>query len=203
MRRAHSPGRLAAVILTLGLNACAGLPPAPPTGVDAEQLWEARRAQLDTLRRWSLVGRIAVNGGNESWSSHVRWVQRDDDYEIDFSTFLGQRVAQVTGRAGDVTLTLPGRDSVSAASAAQLLTKVFGWQMPVESLRYWVLGLPVPGEAREWSIDGLGRLQELQQDGWHVSYTEYGKGGQGLPRRFVVTHPQWRIRVVVDEWHTG
>lgn len=190
-------------IVALGLSACAGLPPAPPPGVDSAQLWEARRAELDTLRHWSLVGRIAVNGDGESWNSHVRWIQRGDDYEIDFSTFLGQRVAQVTGRSGDVTLSLPGRDPVTAASAAQLLTQVFGWQMPVESLRYWVLGLPVPGEARDWSIDAMGRLQELQQDGWHVSYAEYDRGGPGLPRRFVVTHPQWRIRVVVDEWRTG
>ena len=202
-RRVHSRGRLATAILALGLTACVGLPPVPPPGVDTEQLWEARRAQLDTLRRWSLVGRVAVNGDGESWSSHVRWVQHDDDYEIDFSTFLGQRVAQVTGRAGDVTLSLPGREPVTAASAAQLLTKVFGWQMPVESLRYWVVGLPVPGEARERSIDGMGRLQELRQDGWHVSYAEYGEGGQGLPRRFVVTDSQWQIRVVVDEWNTG
>jgi len=194
---------MATAIFALGLTACAGLPPAPLPGVDTEQLWEARRAQLDTLRRWSLVGRVAVKGDGESWSSHVRWVQRDDDYEIDFSTFLGQRVAQVTGRAGDVTLSLPGRDPVTAASAAQLLTKVFGWRMPVESLRYWVVGLPVPGETRERSIDGMGRLQELRQDGWHVSYAEYGEGGPGLPRRFVVTDSQWRIRVVVDEWNTG
>jgi outer membrane lipoprotein LolB len=87
------------------------------------------------------------------------------------------------------------------------LAEVLGWHLPVEYLRYWVIGIPAPGRAVIKSVDARGRLVELEQDGWRVTYPEYlgadNVAGEALPRRLVVSDPRLRIRVVVDEWQFG
>jgi outer membrane lipoprotein LolB len=199
------------MMLAALLYGCAAAPSRPTPSAETERLWQTRQARLAALQSWTLSARIAVSNAAESWSSHVRWEQRDDHYEIDFSTFLGQRVAQLRGGSNEVVLVLPDRDPVAAPSASALLADVLGWHMPVESLRYWVIGLPVPGHVLESSLDASGRLAELEQDGWHVSYSAYVSdylgadilAGHALPRRVVVSNPRLRIRVVVDEWRLG
>ena len=45
-----------------------------------------------------------------------------------------------------------------------------GFDPPLDSLRYWVLGVPEPGHPAQESLDALQRLASLEQDGWQIQY---------------------------------
>ena len=56
---------------------------------------------------------------------------------------------------------------------AELRTRL-GFDVPLASLRYWILGVPRPDAPAEESLDpAQQRLESLTQDGWHVAYGAY------------------------------
>lgn len=198
---------LAAVFLLL--EACATVPsPSVPPGVPAELLWQQRAEQLQALDDWSFNGRAAVSGeGIESRSVRVHWLMSGGRYEVAFLSVLGQRLAELAGDAAGASLRLSGEEPRHAPTPEALMESALGWTAPVRSLRYWVRGLPAPDAAGPLELDPAGRLIRLEQDGWQVAFERYAAtGGLELPRRLILTHPQLRIRLLVDEWslaHAG
>ena len=78
---------------------------------------------------------------------------------------------------------------------------MLGFDPPLQSLRYWVLGVNDPAMGAERSLDGEHRLVRLQQDGWQVAYDEYmAVQRRWLPRRLTLTHQQLRLRLVINVW---
>jgi hypothetical protein len=79
-----------------------------------------------------------------------------------------------------------------------------GFEPPLASLRFWILGASDPASDAQESLDGQQRLARLQQGGWQVDYADYVLvQQQWLPRRLTVTRGSLRLRVVVDGWHRG
>jgi len=78
---------------------------------------------------------------------------------------------------------------------------MFGWSIPVHSMRYWMLGLPDPRAEFSEQVDALGNALELTQRGWVVEFDRYRKvGAVHLPGRIVMRGGEIRIRVAVDDW---
>jgi outer membrane lipoprotein LolB len=97
----------------------------------------------------------------------------------------------------------------SDAARAELAMRL-GFDPPLKSLRYWLLGAPDPTLPAEETVDEQQqRLQSLEQDGWQVDYSAYmptdltpvgSAGGLGLPAKMTVQRPGVRVRLVVDGW---
>jgi len=203
--RSRSTARLAALLVpSVVLVSCASLPGAPPApGIDPELVWSTQRQRLQEVRAWDLSGRISVTGPDGSWSARIQWTQREDAYDIYFMTPLGQRMALLEGGHDGVTLRFPDREPVQAATAEELLQTSFGWSAPVAALRYWILGTPEPRQSAATRLDGRGRLQQLEQDGWRIEYPQYAAVSAAvgeLPRKLNLDGPPLRIRLVVDSW---
>jgi outer membrane lipoprotein LolB len=196
---------LAALLAALLAAACTVAPPREPPGVDPAALWPQRAQQLEALVDWTFSGRAALSGSEvPSRTVRIRWEQANSGFDIAFQSLLGQRVAELAGDPSGVVLRLPGEAPVTADSSRELLTAAIGWSAPVESLRYWVLGLPDPAARDDHELDPWGRLLRLQQDGWLVEYGQYVVvGAIELPRRVTLTHPEVRIRLVIDQWDLG
>jgi len=78
---------------------------------------------------------------------------------------------------------------------------MYGWTIPVTSLRFWALGIPDPASAAETEFGDQGRLLSLQQRGWRVDFTQYREGGgQMLPRRLSAVNEDVKVRLVIDNW---
>ena len=191
------------VLLALLLGACSVTPTRELPDIAADELWSDRQQRLLALDTWGFRGRAAVSGSDvSSRTMRIHWAQGDETFDLAFMTLLGQRVAELNGEPGEVVLRMPGEEPVVAADSHELLTRVLGWSAPVESLRYWVLGLPHPlvnDEAGE--IDAWGRMTQLQQGDWRVEFDRYIEiGVLDLPRRLTVVHPELRIRLIIDHW---
>ncbi|MCC6207197.1 MAG: outer membrane lipoprotein LolB [Gammaproteobacteria bacterium] len=206
-RRLVALRTLAAILLSLLVVSCASVPGGTSLSrADAETAWFARKEMLQAVRTWDISGRISVSGPDGSWNARIHWSQRGDVYDIDFMSLFGQRVAQLEGGDGGVVLRLPDQNPQQAATAGELLAESFGWSAPVDSLRYWILGIPQPRYQAVTRLDDLGRLSRLEQQGWNVEYPQYtavGGDPRDLPRKLMLEGEPLRIRLVIDSWNLG
>jgi outer membrane lipoprotein LolB len=51
------------------------------------------------------------------------------------------------------------------------------------------------------SLDAQGRIRDLRQDGWDVSYERYvSEGSYELPGKMTLENRQLRVRLVISDW---
>lgn len=194
--------RAAPIIAALLLAGCAAAPERPLPEVPPEEALELRVQRLEAIRNWTCIGRVGATNGSDSLSASMRWVQNRDGYRIRLSGPLGQGLVDVNGSAAGVALRTSDRETFFASSPEALLDEQFGWRLPVSGLRYWILGLPVPGaEVSSRELDVYGRFRRLEQSGWRIDYLDYVQvGGVDLPSRLELRHPHLSARIAVRRW---
>ncbi len=192
--------RLAPLFLLLLLSACSSPPPRPQPETAPGENWQLRQQQLAKLDHWQLSGRLAVQNGHEAWHMSLNWQQRLDRYSIHITAPLGQGSMKLHGDATEVMLITDDGETVNARDPEQLLFQQLGWKLPVSALRYWVLGLPAPGEHQS-TLDEYGRLDRLTQAGWEIDLIDYQANlGVELPRKVFLNNHQAGVKLVISRW---
>ena len=188
----------------LWLAACAPMAVKPDVAavpVAAEQAaWDARRTALQKLTVFSLQGRLAESG-IISFGGSLSWRQDGENLEVRFYGPLGVGAVNLRGTLG--ALQVQTKDgSYLTNSPEDLMQQKLGWSLPVEGLRWWVLGLPSPEtEAKSLQLDAAGRVQSMEQDGWQLEYTDYQPvNGLDLPHKFSLNNPARGFHLVIDLW---
>ena len=189
--------RLGAAALAV-LAGCRTLPPAPPPGAS----WETRRPQLQSLEHFQLHGRVAVAAGGEGFNASLLWTQDGTRSEVTLGGPLGVGGAQLTATGDELTVVTSRGEHIESAAAHAELAARLGFDPPLASLRYWVLGVPDPTQPATESLDpAQQRLSGLTQGGWHVEYQSYESAGDGaLPARLTLQRDAVRVRLLVDGW---
>ncbi len=191
-------GKALAVPLVALLAACAG-----PGGVQLPELgdWEARRAILESVDEWEFAGRIGVRAGDEGFNGQLWWRQDGVVYRARISGPMGAGTVFLNGDHQELTLT-DGDGTVTELQDAEAdIRRLYGWTIPVTSLRFWALGIPDPAIPADTAFADDGRLASLQQANWRVDFTQYAAGGgQLLPRRLSAVNDDVRVRLVIDNW---
>jgi outer membrane lipoprotein LolB len=186
---------LAAVLLAAGC--------ATERGVALPEMpgWQARQSVLAGLTDWSFTGRIGVSAGEEGFNGRLRWRQHQDEFDATLSGPLGAGAVQIEGNAGSVTI-VDGDGAITRLDDPELDLKYrYGWTIPVNSLRYWALGVPDPSRPAQMNFGEDGTLSRIAQGGWIVDITQYREGGgQLMPRRIRAENPDSRVRLVIDDW---
>ena len=182
-------------------------PPSPEQGVaDPGAAWETRAGELSRLRSWSLLGTLAMRTADGKASRvTMRWHQAPDSYRVRFTGPLGVGLFEVEGSATGVVARYPDGRRARAASPEALLEQEVGWSVPLQGLRYWMVGAPVPDDApARTELDDHGRLARLEQAGWTVVYERYGAPeGLSLPERIRFSNASVDATVVVRRWKAG
>jgi outer membrane lipoprotein LolB len=116
---------------------------------------------------------------------------------------LGAGAVQITSNGDSLSILNSHGDHLDSDAARADLEARLGFDPPLGSLRYWILGVPDPATPAKEVVDPQQqRLQSLQQDGWQVDYSGYMPNGAGwLPARLTVQRQGVRVRVVVDGWN--
>jgi outer membrane lipoprotein LolB len=178
---------------------CASLPhphaSAPPAS------WEQRLPALQAIAGFELNGRVAASDGHQGFSAGLRWQQRGDAATIDLTAPLGFGAAHIEQTPQLLSITTSKGATLTQDAASHELAATLGFEPPLSSLRYWVLGASDPNIPAQESVDEQQRLTHLEQDGWQVELADYAQSGQQwLPRRVTVTRQSLRLRLVVDTW---
>ena len=184
------------------LAACSSMSARKVATPDLERKWLTHQQDLGQFHSWIISGRLGIQAEDKGWHVSFRWEQGDTQlYHITLSGPLGQESAELQGTTQGVTLLLADGRSVSALDPDELLLNHLGWRLPVKGLYYWVRGLPVPDTAETHGLDGQGRLQWLEQSGWHISFRRYDDiSGKDFPTKIFLDSPQVKVRLVIDEW---
>lgn len=180
------------------LAGCAGAP--TRTSVPVPQ-------DLAELDRWQARGRLGVSGPVSGGSGSFDWQQRGDrtDLQIRGPVGVGSVRLQLQGEAADPSIRLETSDGqkLESDSAWNELEARLGAPVPAGSLRYWMLGLPAPGEHR-WITQNEDGAATLEQNGWRIDFQRYStEPGARVPVRMQATNGGARVRIVVDRWQLG
>lgn len=191
--------KLAFLAMLALLAGCA----ATPESVELPDIssWEDRTTVLGSVENWQFKGRIAVKAGDDGFNGKFNWDQRGDDFSASVSGPLGMGTVRIEGDGREVTLTdKDGVETVLQDAEVELRWR-YGWTIPVDSLRYWALGIPDPDLPATTEFNDEGYLSRLEQGGWSVEISRYSEGGgQQMPRTLTATNPDTRVRMVIDRW---
>ncbi|GGY79862.1 outer-membrane lipoprotein LolB [Cellvibrio zantedeschiae] len=191
------------LFISLLLSGCAHkLPKAPLISED----WPKHQAQVEALGKWQATGKLGVKVPNDGGSMTLRWQQQPNDFAIDFTGPFGQNILGIAGKAGEVTLSEPGKAPITAKTAEELIRRNTGWTIPVAQLTFWVRGLPAPtAKITHFAPNAQGLIGELEQLGWKVTYGEYlsvnaGTETLAMPGRITAEFKDMRLTLVIREW---
>lgn len=197
--------RIATVILTFALAACASAPMHTGPAVSEAEAEAAQRDREAALRQdasWSITGRIAVSNGRDGGSGRLDWRQAGDRFEVALSAPVTRQSWRLSGDATQARLEgLEGGPRVGA-DAGELLRGATGWDIPVVALADWVRGAraDTPGPA-SIHYDATGRPARIEQGGWTIDYTWPATQAAPLrPSRIEARRGEARVRLVVDTW---
>ena len=163
--------------------------------------WRARLSVLGGLDRWSFSGRIGVSAGTEGFNGRLRWRQEVDEFQASVSGPLGAGAISIAGDADAVVIDEGDGNVIRMTDPEFELRMRYGWTIPVESLRYWALGIPDPAQPANLDFGENGTLMNIVQAGWTVAIPQYREGGgQLMPRRITAENGDSRVRLVIDNW---
>ncbi len=132
------------------------------------------------------------------------WQQTGQDrYRLLLTNPLGSTELSLTAQPGSVQLIDNKGQTYTATDAEEMIGRLTGMPIPLNSLRQWIIGLP--GDATDYSLDDQYRLRELNytQNGktWHVTYGGYTSDTQpALPSNVELNNGAQRIKLKMDNW---
>ncbi len=184
--------------LTL-LAACASRPPEPVAA--PEELFQDRLDALAGLSGWSASGRAGISAGTDAATMSMDWTQRAGDWQLDLRGPLASGAVRLQRTADGVSLrTSDGRQD-QAQDAQALLYRYTGFDLPVEVLQDWLIGIPAPEYDANLDLDDDGLPVRVEQLGWTIQYTAYDRvNGVQMPIRMFMDGPGVAVRVAVSRW---
>jgi len=163
--------------------------------------WETRKAVLTEADEWEFTGRIGVNAGDEGFNGKLFWRQDGAVFRARISGPLGVGTVFINGVGRQLTVTDQAGVATRLNDAEAELRQMYGWTIPVASLRYWALGIPDPADPARTSFGDDGQLVQILQSHWQVDYGPYRDGaGQSMPRRLTAVSGDVKVRLIVDDW---
>ncbi len=199
---------LASLMALLTLAGCTRiqLQPLPEGMTDQPPAnWAERTRTVSQFNDWVLSGKMAVKQPSESATAIInRWEQRGESYELSLSSsFLGMGSTRLQGTPGFMELTLSNGDVYRSDDPEQLVQAVTGWQLPIDSLVWWLRGLPAPDGNARLLFDESQHLAIVEQNGWEIRYDRWHRFIDGLPElpaRITALKDNKRVRIVIAEW---
>ena len=188
--------------LLLAAGALTGCAALPELGPDARAQWEERRRRLAAFSRFSFLGRLALRTSQDALNARIRWRQDGDEYRIRMGGLIGEAALELRGDSEGVELR--DQDGVHRTDSPEtLLREHTGWAVPLQGLRYWVLGVTAPGAAVEaLELDPEGRPEHFFQSGWRIVYRRYVSVRDiALPERLDFERARLEARLVVGRWN--
>jgi outer membrane lipoprotein LolB len=159
--------------------------------------WNERVTALEHARTWQLDGRAAAALGQQGWQASLDWRQKDSVSELHLAGPFG--VGALAMSMSPEGLSLNGAPP-SADVTAQLEARL-GFELPLDNLRFWLLGIPNPDAPFVLTRNAQDRALHLSQAGWSIDYDQYRpQGDDELPARMVLSHAGARVRIAVDRW---
>jgi outer membrane lipoprotein LolB len=184
--------RAAAFILVLLLAGCATVPPVVPNNIPLS---------ADQIPAWTASGRLALFASGTGGAGNFIWNQAGDDLQLGIRGPLGVGALEIQSSGQDLSLRDGTGQALDAEDARARLEERLGTDLPLASLRYWMLGIPAPGDEALVTDNGGSASRVIEQSGWRVVYQGFKElAGFSLPARISVDRPGVRLKLIIDTW---
>ena len=189
------------LLLFILLSGCETAPPKQVVSTEPAD-WKFRQARLADFNSWSIKGKLAVNQPDRNDILVInQWRQHQGSFNIHISSFLGLGATQITGTQEFLSIHQPDEPVLHSTQPEQLLQETLGWALPLNSLAYWIKGLPAPGKPADINFDQEGNPHRIRQTQWQVILDRYKPVGDlMLPGKITLTQKQIKVKVVITQW---
>ncbi len=172
------------------LSACTSAPKMP-----GDAYSKAARDYLYGLQSWHFEGRLAISSPKDAWSANADWRHSGNSENLNLSGPLGQGAVAVELADGIVKIDRGGGNVQSSSEPEQFISQQVGLFVPLESLRFWVVGLPDSAQDFQETTDGF------VQAGWLIEYKTMQKSaGQVMPQKMIVSKDRLKLKLIIDQW---
>lgn len=180
------------LLATLLLGGCASKP------VAEAPRWAAELAAAQT--RFAIRGKVGFRRGESGGSAALTWQQEGERYRLSANGPLGQGATRISGNAGQVRIENSAGVQESDVPEA-LLAEAIGWPVSINSLSWWVRGLPAPGSEATVEKDAEGRPVRIRQQAWEIVLDRWrGDTGVVLPYRVIASGGDSRVTLLIERW---
>lgn len=183
------------VFLSVMLSAgCAGNKTAPTATLP----WSA--PEIAAIARFAIKGKIGFRRGETGGSAALIWRQESDRYQLSAVGPLGQGATRISGHAN--LIRIENSEGMQESHAPEtLLAEALGWPVSINSLSFWVRGLPAPGSDATVATDDSGQPLRIRQQDWDIVLDRYRPdAGWMLPHRVIATGGDSRITLLIERW---
>ena len=199
MTRANALAALAVLAL---LGGCRTVPP-PTTvsGPGADAPWPAQRAALEKLDRYALNGKVAVAANGQGFTAGLRYQQQPQRADLALDGPLGIGGMRIGLAEHGLAVTNSRGEALDGEAARAEIERRLGFELPLNELRWWLLGLPAPGDAQLEAAPDSGEIRGFVQNGWHVAINTRAPAlGFSLPQRLTAEREGARLKLFVERW---
>jgi outer membrane lipoprotein LolB len=197
---------LSCAALVLELAGCQTVPQPAAPALAPEQVmagWPARRAQLQARAQFTAQGRIGVVAGSDGFNGKLRWNQDGTRSTLSLDGPLGVGGVRIVNDGGTLTLTDPSGEALDSQAAHDELVRRMGFEPPLNSMRYWIQGVPDPAAPSTEMPGAQGYLGSLVQADWTVTFGAYMQTpGGALPQKLTVARGTVRVKLILDNWNS-
>ncbi len=172
-----SYGRLS-LILCLGLlGACQTAIKSEPEPLadgwlNSPSVFATQRDRLTQLQGWKLTAKVGIKTVSDNESANLIWTVTGTENEIRLYGPLGVGAVRLSFNGDRAVLKDNKGVEHVGVSPQELLMRVVGWTMPIDSLAYWVFGVPNESQSYQYQVFD-GRVSLLDQGGWLINYETY------------------------------
>lgn len=186
-------------LLLTGLLLLGGCSTVPPPATSATSLEQAR-AKLRSVRAFTFRGRMAFRDDDINYPARFDWDYNAQSERLELTAPLGQGWLTLTRTPTHAQLDTSTGLQRREQGLDQLLRDIVGFDVPVRALRFWMVGLPAPGEVFEATANDTGLYSEIVQQGWRVVLRDFELHDElWLPKRITATRDKLEVRVIANE----
>ncbi len=191
-------------LASLVLAACSVNQPSGPGKSPDSPQWLEHQQQVQKITQYQTRGAFAYLSDSQKVYARFNWQQTAPDrYRLLLTNPLGSTELELNAQPDRVQLTDRDGKRYTATDAEEMIGKLTGMPIPLNSLRQWMLGLP--GDSTDYKLDDQYRLREVNytQGGktWKVVYSDYDNKTQpSLPSNMELREGDQRIKLKMDSW---
>jgi outer membrane lipoprotein LolB len=159
-----------------------------------------RQKDLQAISNFNIVGALSITNPQKTYLVNYQWQQNGVNYKIKLASSLNAVSYELYGAPHKVILRQARQQDVIANNVGALMQRELGYVLPLQGMRYWILGLPDPSQYSA-TRDSFGHLQTLQQNGWQINYLLYQSYNKmDLPRLLKISGHNLKIKFVIKQW---
>lgn len=206
---------LAACVFMSLITGCETVPLKRTTTQQQKEALSHIVTQAIELQHWSIQGKMGIRTEETAHSIQLWWNQQGEDFQLQLTGPFGAGSANIEGNKAYLTMKT-GKETFLETTPEALFQRLFGWQVPISHVFWWVKGSPVPDiPTTQVKWNEQNQLISLLQASWKIQFSKYqpidtkqtkkeaasaAKHIKTLPHKITIEKEDKKLTVLIHEW---